>query len=157
MRDGEKNVMSIQATHDYRNTILTLSLLLSLPLPPALAQPDDPPGRWQLETLTLRDESKLAGLIQSQTDEEIDFAEILQPPGKPMYAVIRGIPREDVAKIEQLPPDKHRQLVERFARFRSRAVIEAGRMEQVELGPGPSGATPVARLRRPLVQPLQHG
>ncbi|MDX1944791.1 MAG: DUF1570 domain-containing protein [Pirellulaceae bacterium] len=105
------------------------------------AQPDDPPGRWELETLVLKDETKLRGLIQAENDEEIDFAQIVQPPGKPMYAVIRGVPRADIAKIEKLPADKHRQLVDRFARFRNRAVIEAGRMEEVELGPGPGGAT----------------
>jgi len=99
------------------------------------AQPlaDDPPGRWQLETLTLKDQSQIRGLIQSQTDAEIDFAQVIQPPGKPMYAVIRGIPRAKVTKIERLDEAEHLALFRRFALFCNRAVIEAGRMDQLEL------------------------
>ena len=75
--------------------------LLTVAVPSAIhaQQPlDDPPGRWQLETLTLKDQSQIRGLIQSQTNAEIDFAQVIQPPGKPMYAVIRGIPL-----VESLP------------------------------------------------------
>jgi hypothetical protein len=110
--------------------------LLTLAVPLALqAQhpPDDPPGRWQLETLTLKDQSQIRGLIQSQSLVEIDFAQVIQPPGKPMYAVIRGIPRERVVKIEKLSEADHLKLFQRFALFRNRAVIEAGRMDQLEL------------------------
>jgi hypothetical protein len=116
-----------------------LILLLLLCCATASAQPsDDSPGRWQLESLTLRgsaegDEKIIRGLIQGQTEEEIDFAEIVQPPGKPMYAVIRGIPRSEVAKIEQLDEEAHLTLFKRFALFRSRAVIEAGRMDALDL------------------------
>jgi hypothetical protein len=94
---------------------------------------DDPPGRWKLETLTLQNGMQFRGLVQSQTDDELDFAEIVQPPGKSMYAVIRGIPRGDVEKIERLSEEQHTELVARFGRFRHRAVIEAGRLEQVAL------------------------
>ncbi len=102
---------------------------------PAVAQqpPADAPGRWKLETLTLRDQSQIRGLIQSESPAEIDFAQVIQPPGKPMYAVIRGIPREKVIKIERLDEARHLALFERFALFRNRAVIEAGRMDQLEL------------------------
>jgi hypothetical protein len=119
---------------------VSLSLLLSVSLSLRLAaQPDDPLGRWQLETVTLRDESKLEGLVQGESKTEIDFAQIVQPPGKPMYAVIRGIPRSDVLKIHKLEEKQHEQLVGRFARFRNRAVIEAGRMDEVLLEESPRG------------------
>ncbi len=102
---------------------------------PSVAQPSpaDPPGRWKLETLTLKDQSQLRGLILSRSPVEIDFAQVIQPPGKPMYAVIRGISRLKVAKIEQLDEAEHLALFQRFALFRNRAVIEAGRMDQLEL------------------------
>ncbi|HEX5104233.1 MAG TPA: DUF1570 domain-containing protein [Pirellulaceae bacterium] len=95
--------------------------------------PADPPGRWQLELVTLKSGAEHQGLVQSQSEAEIDFAEIIQPPGKPMYAVIRGIPREAVAKLDRLDDAAHEQLAARFRRFRHKAVIELGRMEQVEL------------------------
>ena len=109
---------------------------------PADAQaPDEPPGRWQLESLTLQDGSTVRGLIQTQSEDEIDFAQILQPPGKPMYAVVRGIPLAEVKSIERLDEAGHLALFERFALFRNRAVIEAGRMDQIQLasrGAGPA-------------------
>jgi hypothetical protein len=93
----------------------------------------DPTGRWKLETLTQKDRSQIRGLIQTESPAEIDFAQVIQPPGKPMYAVIRGIPREKVEKIERLGEAEHLELFERFSLFRNRAVIEAGRMDQLQL------------------------
>lgn len=99
----------------------------------APAQSPDAPGRWKLETLTLVDGTQYRGVVQSQHTEEIDFAEIVQPPGRPMYAVIRGIPRSQAARLEMLDDEEHAELLARFARFRHRAVIEAGRMDEVAL------------------------
>ena len=121
------------------NSSLRLSLSLSLLLGSlsatahAQAQPAAPPGRWRLETLALKSGAKYHGLIQSQSEAEYDFAEILQPPGKPMYAVVRGIPRETVAFVERLDDAGHKELAARFSRFRYKALVEAGRIEQVEL------------------------
>jgi Protein of unknown function (DUF1570) len=114
---------------------LILSVLVAIAARGIRAQqpPDDPPGRWRLETLTLKDKSQIHGLIQSETDGEIDFAQVIQPPGRPMYAVIRGIPREKIAKIQRLSEADHLVLFQRFALFRNRMVIEAGRMDQLEL------------------------
>ena len=126
------------------------SLLLSV-LITASAQPlpDEPPGRWQLEALTLKDQSQIRGLIQSQTAAEIDFAQVIQPPGKPMYAVIRVIPRTSVTKIERLDEAEHLALFRRIALFRNRAVIEAGRMDQLELTSQSAGGSRVLHYAGP--------
>jgi hypothetical protein len=101
---------------------------------PALAQQvDNPLGRWKLETVSLDDDSQVLGLIQGGTDREIDFAQILQPAGKPMYAVVRGIPRNRVRSLDRLSDEEHAELASRFAAFRHRTVIEAGRLEEVKL------------------------
>jgi hypothetical protein len=114
-----------------------------LPTPEAAGQvPDDPPGRWVFESLTLKEGSKVSGLIQGETDAEIDFAQIVQPAGKPMYAVIRGIPRDQVEQMHRLPAEAHAALVQRFAQFRNRAVIEAGRMDAIKLTSQPDSGTP---------------
>jgi hypothetical protein len=94
---------------------------------------EEPPGRWQLETLTLADGKQYRGVVQEESAEVIEFAEIVQPAGKPMHAVIRGIPRALSHKLQRLDDEAHRELVARFARFRHRAVIEAGRLEEVKL------------------------
>jgi hypothetical protein len=91
------------------------------------------PGQWALERLELKDGTVYSGLIQARRETEYDFAEIVQPPGRPMYAVVRGVPVELVARVERLAAEDHKQLVDRFTRFRTRSVIEAGRIEQVRL------------------------
>lgn len=50
-----------------------------------------------------------------------------------MYAVVRGLRKDEIARLERLPTAEHRQLVERFEQFRARAAIEAGRQEQIQL------------------------
>lgn len=118
-----------------RHGLLSFCILTSAFCISAAAQPsaDDPPGRWPLETLVLKGGIEFRGLVQGQTADEIDFAEIVQPAGKPMYAVVRGVPRGEVERIERLDEAAHDLLAARFQRFRHRAVIEAGRLEEVEL------------------------
>jgi len=118
---------------------IPLSLRLSIPLSLVLfcnvvvAQTDAPPGRWKLETLTLEGGKQYRGVVQEESKESIEFAEIIQPAGKPMHAVIRGVPRSLVQKLQRLDEAAHQELVARFAQFRHRAVIEAGRLEAVQL------------------------
>jgi hypothetical protein len=114
-----------------------------------LAQADEPPGRWKLETLTLEGGKEYRGVVLDQTAEIIEFAEIVQPAGKPMHAVIRGVPRALAGKLQALSEADHQELVDRFARFRHRAIIEAGRLEEVELEIDDSGGQPVRRYDGP--------
>jgi hypothetical protein len=111
-------------------SLLTSGLSLSLAEEP---NRDFAAGRWQLETLKLKDGKEFRGLSQDEGQQQFDFAEIFQPAGKPMYAVVRGINREQVASLKRLTTGEHKKLAERFRQFRNRAVIEAGRMEQVAL------------------------
>lgn len=73
--------------------------------------------------------------MQARREREIDFAEIVQRPGKPTFAFIRGIDAAQVAKTELLPPAEHAELVRKFHEYRHKAPIEAGRMEEVKLAP----------------------
>lgn len=99
---------------------------------------DPPPaaaGRWKLETLVLKSGKEYRGLVQARREKEIDFAEIVQRPGKPTFAIVRGIEAAQVAKVELLPPVEHAELAEKFRQYRHKALIEAGRMEEVKLSP----------------------
>ncbi len=97
--------------------------------------PGSPAGRWKLETVVLKSGKEHRGLVQARREREIDFAEIVQRPGKPTFAIIRGIDAAQVAKTELLPPAEHAELVRRFHEYRHKAPIEAGRMEEVKLAP----------------------
>ncbi len=92
-----------------------------------------PDGVWKLETILLKEGKEYRGLLQARSERQIDFAEIVQRPGKPTYAIVRGIEPAQVARLELLPIDEHHALASRFRQLRNRAVIEAGRMEEVRL------------------------
>jgi hypothetical protein len=96
---------------------------------------DPSPGKWRLEALTLKSGKQYSGLVQSRRGKEIDFAEIVQRPGKPTFAIIRGIDAAQVAKAELLPSEEHAELAKKFHEYRHKALIEAGRMEEVKLAP----------------------
>ena len=88
---------------------------------------------WKLETLKLKDGRALRGVLQAQNEELIEFIEIVRPQGKPMFAVLYPIPRKQVESLDLLPVKEHQQLVARFEQFRQRAMIEAGRMQDLSI------------------------
>ena len=124
--------------------LLLLALLLP-GLPPLAAQEPAtfPDGVWKLETIVLKDGKQSRGLLQSRTDRQIDFAQIVQRPGRPTFAIVRGIDPSQVARVELLPQKDHDALVEHFRQLRYRAVIEAGRMEEVRLATAMRDTQPV--------------
>jgi hypothetical protein len=111
-------------------------VLCALMLSPALSPAQPPPtatDEWPLETIRLKDNRSLRGLVQSQREGEIEFIEIVRPPGKPMFGILHPFQQGEVESITMLPPPEHDTLSRRFEQFRHRAVIEAGRMESLEL------------------------
>ncbi len=99
-------------------------------------------GDWQFESIELKDGTVYQGLILAELKEEIEFVEIVRPPGKPMFAVVRPVATEDLAKMQRLQPPQRAQLLQRFARFRARARIEAGHMQDVPLRQETIGQAP---------------
>src|SRR5262245_49133097 len=95
----------------WRLLLLALLTPLIAGLAPRARAADDPPaaatGRWKLETLVLKSGKQYQGLVQARREKEIDFAEIVQRPGKPTFAIIRGINTPQVANLEMLPPSQH--------------------------------------------------
>lgn len=130
--------MSLRRLAFARATLIAAGFLSGC-FPPliSLAEAQEPApkelGAWKLERLVLVGGGSYRGLVQVERDREIDFVEIIQPAGKPMYAVVRGVRKDEIARLERLPTSEHRELVDRFEQFRARAAIEAGRREQVQL------------------------
>lgn len=94
-----------------------------------LAQAND----WPLERIVARGGKEYRGLLLERTDRQFEFAEIVRPRGKPMYAIIRAFPPNEVTRFDALQGTDHEKLVERFESLRNRALIEAGRMDAVQL------------------------
>lgn len=91
------------------------------------------PADWTFDVLEMKDGRTHQGLVLAESDDEIEFAEIVRPPGKPMFAVIRPVSPEQVAQQRKLEGKARAKLWTRFQEFRNRARIEAGRMEDVTL------------------------
>lgn len=113
--------------------VFTLVALLALPVSLCAQQTPAPSTNWPMETLKLKDGRTLQGLIQSQREGEIEFIEIVRPPGRPMFGVLHPIARKELDTVTPLPPAERMQLARRFEQFRHRAVVEAGRMESLPI------------------------
>ncbi|WP_425618359.1 DUF1570 domain-containing protein [Anatilimnocola sp. NA78] len=90
-------------------------------------------GAWKLEELLLKDGKVYKGVVQDEREYDLDFAEVVQPVGKPMFGVLRWVNKKEVRDIKKLGKEEHQELLERFEQFRNRTVIEAGRMEELLL------------------------
>jgi hypothetical protein len=115
--------------------------------PPAKIIESDPPAarsnlggydwrdalQWQLEELELHDGRRLQGLVESESDERVDFAEVRRTTGQPTYLVKRRLPRASVSQMRMLSAPDHRTLVEKIERFRTHSLEEIRNMTGLEL------------------------
>jgi hypothetical protein len=88
---------------------------------------------WELEEIRTSDGRTYRGLIRGEIAGEVEFVEVIRPPSKPMFLVVRPIDAKSISFQRKLSEAKRRKLAERIERFRYRSVIEAGRMEDVAL------------------------
>lgn len=89
-------------------------------------------AEWPLESVQLESGTVYRGLVQSVGEHEIEFMEVVRPPGKPMFLVVRPVPVQGT-KVTRLPEPERQRLIERTSRFRNRVLIEAGRIDEVTL------------------------
>jgi hypothetical protein len=81
-------------------------------------------GAWKLERIVLHDGRRLEGLVvpadpaAGDTGSEIRFAQVVRPPGRPMYVITWGpLPPEAIKTVDRLPPAEHDQLAGRVKAF----------------------------------------
>jgi hypothetical protein len=100
------------------------------------ASTSEPPASpTALERVHVAGRAPYEGLIDSEDDYWLEFVEVHRPEGEAMYLICRPIPRRQITSIERLEPARHAALRQRIERYRSRAAVEAGRMEAVVLKP----------------------
>lgn len=90
-------------------------------------------SHWPLELLEVADGPVYRGVVVAESEGETEFAEIIRPAGKPMFAVIHPVPSNKIHRIERLKAKDHENLLRQFERFRYRTRIEAGSMESLQL------------------------
>jgi hypothetical protein len=126
-------------------TIVVLLLALSIGAHVVRAQSKPVPRAPQLlegfadgkrDVLHMRSGKTYRGVILERTDEEIEFVDIALKPGKRMNLVRISFDARSVESIELLTPserDKLRRQIQPYLDSKSMSVIEAGRMEDIEL------------------------
>ncbi len=110
-----------------------IACCLALPAATAWAEPGN---AWPLETLQRSDGQRFSGLMLQQTQDEMEFVEVVRPPGKPMYLVVHYYPPASVKSWQRMEEADRQTLLKRIdpllqAKYRSR--IERGRMDDVQL------------------------
>ncbi|ADB18471.1 hypothetical protein Psta_3816 [Pirellula staleyi DSM 6068] len=116
------------------SVFLVMLLAIVSPGSSAFSQTEPPsPDNAAWEFAHLAGGVTLRGVVLKEREHEIDFAEIFTPPGRPMYAVVHGLQRIRIGRIEALPEAEHAQLLETFQNLRNRARIDAQRQEDVVL------------------------
>lgn len=115
----------------------------------AVAQESGVADGWPLEELQTVDGRKYRGLIRAQVGGEIEMVEVVRQKSKPMFLVIRPIEAKLVVAQRRLAEDERRKLRERIDAFRYRSVIEAGRLENVQLAPAEVDGRKLLRYRGP--------
>ena len=111
---------------------------------------DEAPGldlasfaHWKFETLKLKDPDRmLSGMIVAADDGGVDFMEIRQPPGRPMFMVMHWrYPRDQILEMKELPRAEHQQLAVKIDDFKNRQRAEEIGWEKIELERrgGPTG------------------
>ena len=91
---------------------------------------------WEMESLERTDGKSFRGFLQHQKKDEIKFAEVRRPAGKAWFLVIHYYHPDSVKTITRLPSESRSKLIERITpllKEKSRARIEAGRMDDVDL------------------------
>lgn len=99
---------------------------------PAASTPTVNPA-WRFDKLVLQDGTELSGFFQSINEKELDFLAVSRPPGRSMSATLRVIAPSEVERLDRLPNDIRTKMLDRFQRFKHRAAIEAGKMDDVAL------------------------
>jgi len=112
---------------------LAAGALLSAGASWASAQPS---AKWAVETLHRDDGKSFRGVMLRRSEEEMEFVEVVRPPGKPMYLVVHYYPPAAVKKWAPMSDAKRASLMKRIgplleAKYRNR--IEQGRMNDVRL------------------------
>jgi hypothetical protein len=96
---------------------------------PCLAQSD----AWPLERIVVQGGREFRGVLLEETKGQLEFAEIVRRRGTPMFAIIHAVSHEDLSRYQSLSAAERATLLERFNTLRHRALIEAGRMDTVQL------------------------
>lgn len=86
---------------------------------------------WLLDRIVLNTGQVVRGLIESESEATLRVLELRWPEGRGMYAVSLPIEQQTIAEIQRLTSKQRDESRARFERFRNRARVEAGKMDDL--------------------------
>ncbi len=91
-------------------------------------------GEWQFEKLHLKNGRTLPGLIKGEDSSGVDFLEIRQPAGRPMFLVMFWrFPTDKIDHLTRLPEADRKLLLERIDAFKNRSRDEEEGQAKIHL------------------------
>jgi hypothetical protein len=91
-------------------------------------------GEWQFEKLHLKSGRTLPGLIKGEDSAGVDFLEIRQPAGRPMFLVMFWrFPNDKIDHLTRLPEADRKLLMERIDAFKNRSRDEEEGQAKIHL------------------------
>lgn len=91
---------------------------------------------WPMDAITRNDGKQFRGLLASESTTQLQFVEVVRPPGEPMYLVVHYYwPRaiQEITRINDQQRTNLRSKIESLWKIKSRRRIELGRMEDLVL------------------------
>ncbi len=94
----------------------------------AAQAPGTPSTTWPMDRLILKEgRREIRGLVDVESKRELDFIQIVRPPGRRMYLLVRPVPRDAIAELHRINERQREELLGHIKALRNRARIEAGR------------------------------
>jgi hypothetical protein len=91
-------------------------------------------GEWQFEKLHLKNGRTLPGLIKGEDSTGVDFLEIRQPAGRPMFLVMFWrFPTDKIDHLTRLPEADRKLLMARIDAFKNRSRDEEEGQAKIHL------------------------
>lgn len=104
--------------------------LLALPLH---AQPQGPLRDPSTDRLELKDGTQLQGMLLEESPKNLEFLEVIRPPGKPMFAVIHTINTSKKKSLKKISGEDRKQLEKLVDRLRNHTQIRAAEKDSLSL------------------------
>lgn len=115
------------------------SLLLLLPL--ALLADAPGAGEWKLDVVHRKKGDPLRGLIVEDARDHVTIRCVSRKPGAPTMLFTVKVPRDDIARIDELPKEDRDKLQERLAALKREYDSLAERLRALDPGAKASSAT----------------
>jgi hypothetical protein len=88
---------------------------------------------WPMDEVRLKTGEVYRGMLASEDKKRVEFVSIHRPKGRPMFAVVLPVFRQQIESIKRVKKSQRQQLAQRIDQFRFRAQINSLRRDLLSL------------------------